>query len=318
MQHWRRLGAIGIALALGLSACEDARVARQDAAGGRDAPVQNIDKPGTAAAGETTDNAISAEALAAEAEQVRKLLDKTFIVEAHGPFVIAGNQGRAGYDRSVKFTIMGAYHAFYRDFFTKRPDKIITIYLFRENLTYRKWAGKLFGDTDVSHFGYYKPDKRALVMNIGTGGGTLVHEMTHAFVHFDFPKCPAWFNEGMGSLFEACSYAGGHIRGLMNWRYPVLKRGLGNQRYTPMAELVATTRSQFYEDPFGMHYAQARYFCLYLQEKGWLRGFYKQFRDDYAADPTGRKQIEKVTGKGLEDLEQDWLVWVKTLKYEGR
>ena len=257
----------------------------------------------------------SLKGLSAKMAAVKKSLDKTFIVEAHSPFVVAGNMPRSRFNSCVRFTILGSYRAFYRDFFDKKPDKIITIYLFRENLTYRKWASKLFGDTDVSHFGYYKPDKRALVMNIGTGGGTLVHEMVHAFVHFDFPDCPAWFNEGMGSLFEACRTTNGHIKGLMNWRFPILKRGLGNQRYTPMAKLIAMNTSEFYKDPFGMHYAQARYFCMYLQEKNWLPKFYKQFRDHYKNDPTGLKTLEKVTGKKIGHLEKEWLAWAKKQKY---
>ena len=42
------------------------------------------------------------------------------------------------------------------------------------------------------------------IMNIATGGGTLVHEIVHPYVEANFPGCPAWFNEGLGSLYEAC------------------------------------------------------------------------------------------------------------------
>ncbi len=86
--------------------------------------------------------------ISAKMATVKKSLDETFIVEAHSPFVIAGNMPRSRFDSCVKYTILGSYRAFYRDFFDKKPDKIITIYLFKENLTYRKWASKLFGDTD--------------------------------------------------------------------------------------------------------------------------------------------------------------------------
>ena len=30
----------------------------------------------------------------------------------------------------------------------------------------------------------------------------LVHEMVHPFMDADFPACPAWFNEGLASLYE--------------------------------------------------------------------------------------------------------------------
>jgi hypothetical protein len=40
------------------------------------------------------------------------------------------------------------------------------------------------------------------------------------------------------------------------------------------------------------------------------------FRDTNAEDETGKRQIEKVYGKSLSNLEEDYLAWVKTLNYE--
>ena len=51
------------------------------------------------------------------------------------------------------------------------------------------------------------------MMNIGTGGGTLVHEIVHPFVAANFPHCPPWFNEGLGSLYEQCGEEDGRIHG---------------------------------------------------------------------------------------------------------
>ena len=50
-------------------------------------------------------------------------------------------------------------------------------------------------------------------MNISTGGGTLVHEIVHPFVAANFPNCPAWFNEGLGSLYEQSGEVNGAIHG---------------------------------------------------------------------------------------------------------
>jgi hypothetical protein len=55
-------------------------------------------------------------------------------------------------------------------------------------------------------------------MNIQTGGGTLVHEIVLPFMEANFPQCPPWFNEGLGSLYEASSERDGEIIGLLNWR----------------------------------------------------------------------------------------------------
>ena len=39
-------------------------------------------------------------------------------------------------------------------------------------------------------YGYYSAAHRALIMNIATGGGTLVHEIVHPFVRANFPQMP--------------------------------------------------------------------------------------------------------------------------------
>ena len=81
-------------------------------------------------------------------------------------------------------------------------------------------------------YGYYKPQQRTLVMNISTGGGTLVHELTHALIDFDFPLVPDWFNEGLASLHEACHILPdeSRIEGLTNWRLPGLQQAVAERR----------------------------------------------------------------------------------------
>jgi len=61
----------------------------------------------------------------------------------------------------------------------------------------------LLGEHPTTPYGYYSRNKKALVMNIGTGGGTLLHEMVHAMAEADFEDIPSWLNEGLGSLYEA-------------------------------------------------------------------------------------------------------------------
>ena len=63
-------------------------------------------------------------------------------------------------------------------------------------------------------------------MNIGTGGGTLVHEVVHPFIAASFPAAPAWFNEGLASLYEAVREKDGQFWGLPNWRLDGLKRAI--------------------------------------------------------------------------------------------
>ena len=70
---------------------------------------------------------------------------------------------------------------------------------------YRRLAKKWFDEDDVPHFGFCRRDG-TMLMNISTGGGTLVHELVHALIRPDFPNVPTWFNEGLASLYEQSSF----------------------------------------------------------------------------------------------------------------
>ena len=247
--------------------------------------------------------------------QVRSRLDDTFIVEREGIFVVAGNLPRRQFESIRRWTIAAGGTALWASYCTKRPSEPVIIYLFADDKSYRAWAKRLFGDERVSHFGYYRPGDHAMLMNIATGTGTLVHELTHALVRPDFPQIPTWFDEGLASLHEQCRLGPRGITGLVNWRLPGLQRAIREGRLVPLAKLVATTEREFRGANEGLHYAEARYLVMYLQHKGLLRRFYREFRANVQKDPTGAKTLEALTGKTLPELQKDWLAWVRTLRF---
>lgn len=249
--------------------------------------------------------------------ELKKKLSEDFIITNESYFVIASNLSQAETNTIIKNTILRAADCFYTDYFEKKPDDITTIFLFRNDETYRYWADKLFGDTDLSRFGYYKPASKVMLMNISTGTGTLVHEMTHALVRYDFPEIPSWFNEGLGSLYERCSLNNNIILGYVNWRLPALQDAIADKSYTNLNTLVNTTEDEFYGSNSGFYYAQARYLCLYMQEHGVLKKFYREFRDGFKKDETGKKYLEQVFGKGIDEIDKEYIQWVKTLRYEN-
>ena len=109
-------------------------------------------------------------------------------------------------------------------YFQRDPEFIIDIWLFRDRESYEEHAEKLFGDKPYTPYGYYSAQHRALVMNIATGGGTLVHEIVHPFMAANFAACPSWINEGLASLYEQSGEENGQIKGFVNWRLDGLQR----------------------------------------------------------------------------------------------
>lgn len=243
-------------------------------------------------------------------------LTSDFIVKGHSYFVIASNLSSEETDKMTASTIDRAVECFYNDYFDTKPTEATTIFLFKNDETYRYWAKKLYDDDDLSRFGYYKPADKTMLMNINTGTGTLVHEMTHALVRYDFPDIPSWFNEGLGSLYERSSLNNKTILGYVNWRLPALQDAIADRSYTSLNTLVNNGWNEFYGDRSNVNYAQARYLCMYLQEKGLLKSYYKLFRDTYNSDNTGKTQLESITGTSIDELDKEYVTWVKTLKYE--
>ena len=204
--------------------------------------------------------------------------------------------------------------AMWTSYFRKRPNRVITVLLFNGQKSYRKWAKSLFNDTDLPYFGYYRSTDRTLVMDIQTGGGTLVHELTHALIEYDFPNVPTWVNEGLGSLHEGCLVHEDRIEGVTNWRLPGLKKELAAGTLRPLVDLV--TKRDFRGPRVGSNYAQARYFFMYMQKLGKVRKFYRLYRDTFdPKKPRDVKVIEKIFGKPIDTVDLEFRAWIQTLRY---
>jgi hypothetical protein len=253
-----------------------------------------------------------------EIERVKKevkeeLGDKYTIEVVQGIFVVASDDAGPTYQRA-KGTIKHVYNAMYKDFMQTKPDKPLKVYLFKDKQSYERYCKKAYGTRPSTPFGFYRSAERKMIMNIGTGTGTLAHELVHPLLEADFPGVPSWFNEGFASLYEQSRYTStGSMKGMVNWRLPGLKSGL---REVSLKRLMQTTSSEFYRDRSGLNYAAARYLCLYLQEKGVLAKFYKAFKEVYPKkDKTGIKTLQKVLGKRLNQIEPEWKKWVKGLRW---
>jgi hypothetical protein len=254
-----------------------------------------------------------------QSDSVQSLLKETlsddFCFVNSGYFLIVSNlslnETKSISDNSVR----KALDCFYNDYFIAKPNELVTIFLFKDDKSYRYWADKLYGDNDdLSPYGYYKSSKKAMLMNIATGSGTLIHELTHSLVRYDFPDLPSWFNEGLGSLYERCSFESNEIKGHVNWRLPALVKAINNNKYSSLKILMSTDDETFYGEESGLNYSLARYFCMYLQDKGLLKKYYKKFRDNFTKDETGISFAEEILEDTITNINIDFKSWVLTLE----
>jgi hypothetical protein len=262
-----------------------------------------------------TQSSVDAAFAAHVAELKKRLPSAGFTIVIQPPLVVVGDEPAAEVKAHSENTVKWAVEKLKQDYFEKDPKEILDVWLFKDAVSYKKNTLQLFGETPTTPYGYYSSAHKALIMNIGTGGGTLVHEIVHPFIEANFPACPAWFNEGLGSLYEQCGEVNGHIHGFTNWRLPGLQRAVKAGTVPTFQHLTSLETNGFYNDDRGTNYAQARYLCYYLQQQGLLTKFYRDFHDNQKSDPTGYKTLQKILNSpNMTTFQKDWSKYVLGLK----
>src|SRR6185503_14499949 len=84
-------------------------------------------------------------------------------------------------------------------------------------------------------------------------------------------------------------------------------------------QLTGMTASEFYNGSnspnYSQHYAQARYLCYYLQEKGLLVKFYREFTANTKTDPTGYITLQRVLGeRDMDAFKKKWEKFILGLR----
>jgi hypothetical protein len=225
-------------------------------------------------------------------------------------FFLATDGGERALE-SAAATIRRMVAHLYATYFERRPKEPVRIFCFKDGVSYAAYVRRAYGREPSTPYGYYLSAERKMILNLGTGTGTLAHELVHPLIAEDFPSVPAWLNEGFASLFEH-SYTGedGRVRPRGNWRLWDLSRAMREGREVPLTTMMETNTDEFYGDERGVNYATARYFCLNLERKNLLAPFYREFRATAGSDPTGKAALEKVTGATLAEFEKEWRKWV--------
>jgi hypothetical protein len=252
---------------------------------------------------------------ATHVEQLKKKLpSREFSIVIQRPFVVVGDEPADVVRLRAERTVKWAVDKLKQDFFSKDPNDILDIWLFKDAASYEANALSVFGAKPGTPYGYYSSSHKALIMNIETGGGTLVHEIVHPFIEANFPACPPWFNEGLGSLYEQSGEVNGHILGFTNWRLPGLQQAIKAGTVPSFRELTSLDTAGFYDDDKGTNYSQSRYLCYYLQQKGLLVKFYRTFHLNQKRDPTGFETLRKVLGEpDMRKFKVKWQRYVLSL-----
>jgi hypothetical protein len=87
-------------------------------------------------------------------------------------------------------------------------------------------------------------------------------------------------------------------------------------RLPTIKQLCETTTREFYDGPEGDNYAQARYLCYYLQEKGLLQDFFHKFRTNVATDASGYETLQEVLGNpDMKEFQEAWEEFVMDLRF---
>jgi hypothetical protein len=234
-----------------------------------------------------------AERLATRAAELEATAPPGFAVRVVRPFVVVSDEAEEIVDRRVGRVIEPAIAWLERAYFRAEPPEAIAIWICGGAASYQRAARSLTGHAPSTPFGFYSEERAAIVLDASTGDGTLVHELVHPFVRADFPECPTWLDEGMGSLYEACVLEPGGLRGVVNWRLEALQEAAADGSVPSISQLVRLSPEAFYGDESPLYYAAARYLCLLLQERGALPELYRRLRDTAATSTDPAADAEK-------------------------
>jgi hypothetical protein len=164
--------------------------------------------------------------------------------------------------------------------------------------------------------GFYNPGSKILIC--GDIGLTLDHEFTHA-LHFADQEAkrmsaPIYIVEGFSTLFESSGFVGEKlIPRLISNRFSVIRNAVDQGRHIPWEQFRNLPQAQY----SGFQYAQGRYLMVYIYENEKLKKWYNTYCETFSQDQTGKLAWEKEFGKSFSEIEQDWITWMKGLKYEA-
>jgi hypothetical protein len=224
------------------------------------------------------------------------------------------------------------------------PDYFLSIHLVESQFAVSQMANTLHGlDVSAASVGYAFVDDGSVVGAVrDTAVGTIFHELFHLLVRSGFGDVPQWLDEGIASLYEVSGRSADTYFGLVNWRGRVLEL-LWNER--PSVEELIRSEWFLFDDPEQLRVLQsddlegftdygegrdqaavmamARYFLLYLEQRGELVNVYTAIRDrgfseiDGPAREHAVRLVEETLGRTTAELDAEFSDWFRNTAAPG-
>ena len=160
--------------------------------------------------------------------------------------------------------------------------------LFDSSPEYERFVSAIFGERDLSSYGFYMSSHRLVVVNIARSSNSVPHEMVHPLLGDDFPGMPTWFNEGLGALYGKARERRGGMRFGVNYRLRHLKAAIRQDAVPGFEQLTSSSYHDVHGPQERTYYALGRYLLLYLERRDTLDDFYRDLRRE---EPTPARQL---------------------------
>jgi hypothetical protein len=185
-----------------------------------------------------------------------------------------------------------AYRFFVQYYSLRPPDKVLTVYMLRDQQALRQTAQLVHGiQLPDPNIGYSNlSDLSLLGLGDAKHQGTLYHELFHLIIRTDLGDIPAFLDEGLASLYSVSSWNKGKLIGdYRPWRLDELKEARNaTDRFLQIPSVEKLIN--FSWDEFdgqetknvcqvAVNYALSNFIMIYLQEKKLLQEMVTAFKN---------------------------------------
>jgi hypothetical protein len=184
-----------------------------------------------------------------------------------------------------------AYHFFVNYYGLRPPDKVLTVYMLRDQQALRQTARLVHGiQLPEPNIGYSNlADLSLLGLGDSKHLGTLYHELFHLMVRTDLGDIPAFLDEGLASLYSVSKWDNGKLMGdYRPWRLEELKEAKDATdqflKIPVLDKLINYSWDEFDGQEtknvcqVAVNYALSNFLMIYLQEKKLLQPMVTAFK----------------------------------------